>query len=178
MTLKIKEKVKKALNAVKDIVAEGKDLLHDESVMHMEVQKLYNSIENVLDVNKKKLPPQVKEAAEGLLKELREILKEDSKLNAPHLPRHQHALAERTIDIVLKYQANLEAAPGFWNQLKAHLNTFIEAVTGIENAFETEKTEFSKDASFNRFKQNVKNLKEDLETPEEDSTNRPTGGRG
>lgn len=162
---KIKNKVKNALHEAEGLVHEAEDVLNDESLIHMAVQKLYDEVKHILQ-NQKNLDPEVKEAAEGMLAELKRALREDSSHGKliRHHPAGQYALAEKSIDILFKYQPSLEAAPGLWNQIKAHLNTFIEQISGEKNVFETKGTAFSNSKKLQEYKDNIAGLKDDFET--------------
>lgn len=131
------------------------DVLNEESIVHIMVQQLYTKIKAILDLEEKNLDPQVKEAALCMLEDLKIVIDEDScrvSLNRCHLSS-QYYLAEKSIDILFKYQHKLEAAPGFWNQIKAYINTFIEQISGVKNIFETERTAFSNNENFQSIKQ-------------------------
>lgn len=153
----------KALNKGERLLVEATEELLDESEVHKAVSQLRLRVEQILNANKSKLKEQVKvmEAAKGFLRDLSIILDEDSRLRYPHAPINQYLLADQCTDIIHKYKPSLESAPGFWNQLKAHINNFIEIVFGIE-VFSTQLTMFSKDADFIKCKRKLSVLKESL----------------
>ena len=129
----IKEAKAAAANVIPQISQTFQKPADQMSPTHKAVQELYNSVERVFDAKKAGLPSEVRIAAENFLSDLESALEED--------PIHEHskaallqlALAERTFEIIYKYQPQLEATPGLWNQLRAQINTFIERVTGIKD---------------------------------------------
>jgi uncharacterized protein YoxC len=175
LTSKIKRGAKYLINKANALHQDVKDEMNGASTVHTEVQHLYNKVKAIMDLEGKKLDPQVKEAAQCMLNDLKAVLKEDSS-HGPltrHHPSGQYDLAEKSIDIIFKYQPKLEAAPGFWNQIKAHINTFIEKISGEKNVFETEGTAFSKSKSFQDLKQSVTELRDEMKSelePDEPET--------
>lgn len=153
---------RKALNKGERLFVEATEELLDESEVHKAVSQLRLRAEQILNSNKSKLKEQVVEAAEGFLRDLSIILDEDSRLRYPHAPINQYLLADQCTDIIHKYKPSLESAPGFWNQLKAHINNFIEIVFGIEDVLSTQLTMFSKDVDFIMCKRRLSVLKESL----------------
>lgn len=140
------------------------------SPMHLAVFELLNNVEVTLEVNKEHLPHQVEKAANGFIRDLRAVLKTDDKLaeniwNA-NSPRIQFRLAKATIAIIHKHEPKLEAAPGFWNQVKAHINKFLKHSTSIKYRLETKNTGFSGESD--HLKQDIKNLMERMKTQAKD----------
>jgi predicted RNA-binding protein YlqC (UPF0109 family) len=178
----ILRRVKKGLRDVYDDlrveVREGVDVLNEESPTHIEVQKLYDDVGRVIARNSSTLEsqPEVLQAAQDFRSELKVILTADSRKSQFASIRRdgQYDLASKAIDIVFKYKPKLESSPGFWNQLKAHVNNFIEKVSGVQNAFSTKKTVFAEDRSFQSHKERVASLKEEMkpDEPEPDSPRR------
>lgn len=172
---KIKEGAKNLIHIACALGQGVKDELNSESTVHIEVQQLCKKVESILALEEKKLDPQVREAAQNMINDLKIILKEDSS-HGPltrHHPSGQYDLAEKSIDIIFKYQPELEAAPGFWNQIKAHINTFIEQISGKKNLFETQGTAFSKSEGFQGLKKSVTDLRDEMKSelaPDEPET--------
>ncbi len=146
------------------LLVEVTDELRDESEVHKAASQLHLRIEQVLNANRARLEKPVIEAAEGFLHDLGVILEEDSMLRFPHAPVNQYLLAEKCTDIIYNYKPSLESAPGIWNQIKAHINNFIEIIFGLENVLPTTQTMFAKDVSFTRCKRNLSRLKGSLES--------------
>ncbi len=168
-----KKLISKAQAAVSELGAE----IDNESDMHQAVLQLLNNVIETRSVNQGRLPIQVEKAADNFIKALNEILEKDRENQGSRIAISQFALANATIAIIHKYQPKLEAAPGFWNQLKAHINNFIERVTGIKDALKTEKTEFSNNDKFGGYKQKVRDLKQKLESPDEQLNKSITKGK-
>lgn len=156
---KIEEGIGKVKKGVRGLNAE----LNDESPVHKSVQNLYTRIETVFNREKEDLPQDVKEAARGMLRELRGLLDADSKNGWAKAPKFQHQLAEQAIEVIHKYQPKMEASPGFFNRIAAHINNFIEELTGYKDLFEVEKSEFGADAEVQKYKDSIRGLKADLE---------------
>ncbi|KGP64414.1 hypothetical protein EP47_11645 [Legionella norrlandica] len=154
---------RKALDKGEKFIIEVADELNDESQVHKAANRLCLRVEQILNANRAKLERQVIDAAENFLRDLRIALDEDSQLRYPHAPINQYILVDKCTNIIHKYKPSLESAPGFWNQLKAHINNFIEMVFGIEDVFSTKPTMFSKDVDFIKCQRNLSALKESLE---------------
>lgn len=117
------------------LLVEVTDELRDESEVHKAASQLHLRVEQVLNTNRARLEKPVIEAAEGFLHDLGVILEEDSMLRFPHAPVNQYLLAEKCTDIIYNYKPSLESAPGIWNQIKAHINNFIEIIFGFRECF-------------------------------------------
>ncbi|HBC0466453.1 TPA: hypothetical protein KLD42_002876 [Legionella pneumophila] len=146
------------------LFVEVTDELRDESEVHKAVSQLHLRVGQILNANRSRLEKPVIEAAEGLLHDLGVILEEDSRLRFPHAPINQYLLADKCTDIIYSYKPSLESDPGIWNQIKAHINNFIEIIFGLENVLPTAQTMFAKDVNFTMCKRNLSRLKESLES--------------
>ncbi|HAT1596403.1 TPA: hypothetical protein JAN72_09265 [Legionella pneumophila] len=146
------------------LFVEVTDELRDESEVHKAVSQLHLRVGQILNANRSRLEKPVIEAAEGFLHDLGVILEEDSRLRFPHAPINQYLLADKCTDIIYSYKPSLESAPGIWNQIKAHINNFIEIIFGLENVLPTTQTMFAKDVNFTMCKRNLSRLKESLES--------------
>ncbi|KTD71564.1 hypothetical protein [Legionella tucsonensis] len=131
--------------------------------IHGSVKNLRDHIEAVFNKEKeaKTLPKDVEEAAEGMLSDLQKLLEDYSEKNSK---KDQLKLAEEAIKVIHKYQPKLEASPGFWNRIKAHINNFVEKLAGRKDLLGIDKTEFGGDQRFQYFKGEIKYLKKEEES--------------
>lgn len=152
-----------------DFVGRAANELNDESNAHMAVSQLLREANHVLRANKNSLDPETKEAAEGFIRELGGLLAKDKSNVYSKLAQNQHQLLTQTINVISKYQPKLESSPGFWNQLKAKINTFVENVSGVKDLLSVKKTEHGSNHQFQSMKDQIREIKSDLENPKEEN---------
>ncbi|WP_367607563.1 hypothetical protein [Legionella sp. W05-934-2] len=158
----LKKGAEQFITEVVGIGREATATLNVESITHQEVLQLYNDVNIVYAKNKTNLEPDVEKAAKSFLDDLNELLQKDSNQSPlkKHHPTGQVKLAQDAIDIIYKHKPKLESSPGFWNQLKAHINVFIERTTGIKDALSTNKTQFYK--AISKKQERVEALRHDM----------------
>lgn len=154
---------KKAKKSVSDNYGILKSSINDESKAHQAVSVFLVKTNELLAEQKADMTEVSIAAAEGLIREIKALMEVDSNLQAPHWPIFQRDLLDNTLDVIYKYQTQLEASPGFWNQLKASINTLIEQVSGVKNVFSVEKTVHGADINFQAAKDGISDLIDDID---------------
>ncbi len=150
------------------------DDLFEESDVHKAAQQLLTNVKQVYNYNFRSNPPRItddpklKHAAEGFIRDLTAVLANDSRDAFRQSRNAQFNLALLVQNIIHDYQPRLESASGFFNQLLAHINNFIEKIANIKDALgETRKTVFSNTDDFADKKRAFTTLKTELEVDEE-----------
>ncbi len=119
-----------------------------ESKIHVAAVGLRDQINTIIQ-RTEDFSPEVINAARGLSKDLTLAIQSDEKLPFKTV-NTEYQLANACTEALNRYRPTLENAPGFWNQIKASVNSLIEAITGCKNYFETERTEFSQSVSYSQ----------------------------
>ena len=156
--------LRKAKKAVNDTYRGVKAEAMDESKAHKAVGDFVAQAKHLLETERGQMTSESIAAAEGLIREIKELLDRDSKLEAPHWPMVQRELLDNSLDVIHKYQPKLEASPGFWNQLKASINKLVERVTGVKNLLAVEKTVHGADVTFQDKKDTISDLKDEIDS--------------
>ncbi|MDP3268221.1 MAG: hypothetical protein Q8M40_04155 [Legionella sp.] len=149
-----------------------KNEIQVRSDMHNAVSDFRNFVKIIYTNNKEliKNDPKLDTVVQAFLQALKEALNKDSKNNFSCLRVHQFALAEQVQDIIHDYQPRLESAPGFFNQLRAIINTFIEKMAGIKDILGSpDKNIISDRTGYFDKKNKIASMKQDLEASDEDS---------
>jgi hypothetical protein len=134
------------------------NLVADNELIHQHLQYLINDIETLVKQQASKMPEKSKEAAVAMLSDLK-FLQRSSDVN---IPTDFETVLMNTFNIIQKYETPLEAAPGFFNQFKSLLNSFVEKLTGVKDLLPVEKIGTVNDnASFQKTKDDIKNLKQE-----------------
>jgi hypothetical protein len=147
-------------------VVRVQDELNEESNAHKQINGFIIKVEELALLHQNDLPPASKNAAAAMIGELKKLLKNDSRTLGSRIPLIQHQLLTDALDIIGKYERSLEVAPGFFNQLKAMINNLIEALTGLTDVLDVEKTAIGADAPFQHKKYDLESEKVSLENPE------------
>ena len=132
--------------------------VNGESKVHDKVQDILNKVSMLRAEYENKLPPQAFKAATALIHDLRIILEKDSNDPKSLNMKTQRKLADSCVNIFSKYQPSLECAPGFWNQLKAMINVFIENIGLGKKFFKTVDTEISQSSGYRSLKDEIRTL--------------------
>lgn len=157
-----KKKLTNLGNVLNEVVSDIKNEVRDESDMHKAVNDLALHVAGKLRTHQNELPPKTKEAALEFISLLHAALKEDSRLISPHAPQNQYNLAAKTVKLIHQYQPAFQAAPGFWNHLKAHINNFFERFFAIKDLLSVNKTVLCTE-QYELYKGTVKDLKAQIE---------------
>lgn len=153
----------------------------DRNDVYRAVMALRDRTQTVLDENKSDLyhsgQEKVIKAAESFITDLTKLLDSQTRVYQNAALAHQLLLADDCLDIIFKHQARLEAAPGFWNQLKALVNDCFEYLFNVKNTLKTEGTVFREDKQSQEYKGKIITLQDKLETEIEQVRNSPNPGR-
>ncbi|RUR06743.1 hypothetical protein [Legionella sp. km772] len=127
------------------------------------LDSLTDLINKVEEINFNESDSFVHDTANKMIAELKnkqEVLREYVLTKPQYDPYHSYQVLSEILAIVKEHKTNLEAAPGFWNKVAYHLNQFFGA-----EVFTVNKTDFSKGndekaASFNSYKEELKDMKD------------------
>ncbi|HRD68829.1 MAG TPA: hypothetical protein PK657_01670 [Legionella sp.] len=172
----IQKKSGKGVNCFQKLFGETTQLIKNEiqvrSKMHKAVSAFHYFVAQIYDNNKKLIQEDAKldTAVQGFLGAIKDALEEDSKNGYSCLLVNQFALAEQVQNIIHDYQPRLESAPGFFNQLRAIINTFIEKMAGIKDILGSpDKNIISNRTGYFDKKNKIASLKQNIEDSDEDS---------
>ncbi|MGL6028293.1 MAG: hypothetical protein ACRC0B_07755 [Legionella sp.] len=171
---KVKNKAQAGINQVEAT-------LEDRNEVFRTVMALRDRTQTVLDANRSDLyhsgQEKVIKAAESFITDLTALLDSQTKVYQNVALGHQLLLADNCLDIIFEHQARLEAAPGFWNQLKALFNDCVEYLFNVKNTLKTEGTVFREDEPSQEYKGKIITMQDELETEIEQVRNSPSPGR-
>lgn len=148
--------------SISQLIGQTEAIMDDQSKVHLAVLDLRNQINTIYGINRShKIPADTRIAAVELVTRLDELLTVDKANPASRKDAHQFNLAKASIDIIDEFRPRLESAPGFWNQLKAKINIFVENVFGIKNCLgPTDGTVYSGSKGIQSFKNAIAELKD------------------